>query len=59
MKLKDCLFVLLVFLAIVATWDVTVGQIFGSAGDAGLSSGRTFLNNLDKARQQNQIAPRR
>ena len=59
MKLKDCLFVLLVFLAIVATWDVTVGQIFISGGEAGLSSGRTFLNNLDKYSRQNQIAPRR
>ncbi len=59
MKLKDVLFILLVFLALVATWDVTVGQIFGSAGEASLNGGRSFLNNLDKARQQNQLAPRR
>lgn len=59
MKLKDCLFVLLVFLALVATWDVTVGQLLGSAGDATLNGGRTFLNNLDTARRQNQISPRR
>ena len=57
MKLKDCLFVLLIFLALVATWDVTVGQIFQSAGSAGLDSGRSFLNNLDKSRRQNQFIP--
>ncbi len=59
MKLKDALFVLLVFLALVATWDVTIGQILNGAGDATLNGGRSFLNNLDKARQQNQLAPRR
>ena len=55
MKLKDCLFGLLAILAIVAVWDVTVGDIFLSLGNGVKAGGQATLDGIHNKR----VVPRR